>query len=104
MPVVTSVSQATRASRSSARIAPSTASVIWSGTVSGWPSVTDSDVKTCRLSVMEGGRNMMGTPSAAALEQTSPGGTPGQRTEGVDETQVDHRSHRLAQDRGHLDR
>jgi hypothetical protein len=44
-PVVTSVSQATRAEGSSARMASSTASEIWSATLSGCPSVTDSEVK-----------------------------------------------------------
>src|SRR5579864_7140147 len=43
-PVVTIASQATRASGSLARIASSTASEIWSASLSGWPSVTDSDV------------------------------------------------------------
>ncbi len=44
-PVLTSVSQATRARLSCARIASSTASEIWSATLSGWPSDTDSEVK-----------------------------------------------------------
>src|SRR6185503_8985971 len=43
-PVVTSVSQATRPSASSVRTASRTASEIWSATLSGCPSVTDSDV------------------------------------------------------------
>src|SRR6478735_3856604 len=43
-PVVTSVSQATRPSASSFRTASRTASEIWSATLSGCPSVTDSDV------------------------------------------------------------
>src|SRR5215470_11227527 len=43
-PVVTAVSQATRASGSLARIASRTPSEIWSASLSGWPSVTDSDV------------------------------------------------------------
>src|ERR671918_1447773 len=43
-PVVTSVSQATRPFGSSARIASSTASEIWSATLSGCPSDTDSEV------------------------------------------------------------
>src|SRR2546421_3867037 len=47
-PVVTSVSQATRAVGSSARIASSTASEMASATLSGCPSVTDSDVKRWR--------------------------------------------------------
>src|SRR4051795_6766026 len=44
-PVVISVSQATRLSGSFASAASSTASEIWSAILSGWPSVTDSDVK-----------------------------------------------------------
>jgi len=43
-PVFTSVSQATRACLSWARIASSTASEIWSAILSGWPSETDSEV------------------------------------------------------------
>ena len=43
-PVVTIVSQATRA-RVLARIASRIESLIWSAILSGWPSVTDSDVK-----------------------------------------------------------
>jgi hypothetical protein len=37
-------SHATRAAGSSARCASSTASETWSHSLSGWPSVTDSDV------------------------------------------------------------
>src|SRR5687767_13814793 len=44
MPVVTRVSQATRPWASSVRTASRTASEIWSATLSGWPSVTDSEV------------------------------------------------------------
>ena len=44
-PVLTSVSQATRPRGSAVRIASSTASEIWSATLSGWPSETDSEVK-----------------------------------------------------------
>src|SRR5215218_6864577 len=47
-PVVTSVSQATRDAGSSLRRQSSTASEIASATLSGWPSVTDSDVKRAR--------------------------------------------------------
>src|ERR1700733_10534975 len=50
MPVLTSVSQATRPSGSSAMIASRTPSEIWSLTLSGWPSVTDSEVKRCSFS------------------------------------------------------
>src|SRR6476661_5979438 len=49
-PVLTSVSQATRPYGSSARTASSTPSEIWSATLSGWPSVTDSEVKRYSLS------------------------------------------------------
>src|SRR5215218_3338962 len=44
-PVVISVSQATRPPVSSASTASSTESEIWSAILSGWPSVTDSEVK-----------------------------------------------------------
>src|SRR6478736_4530724 len=44
-PVVISVSHATRPSASSASTASSTESEIWSAILSGWPSVTDSEVK-----------------------------------------------------------
>ena len=46
MPVVQMVSQATRAAGSSRKMASRMASEIWSQTLSGWPSVTDSEVKT----------------------------------------------------------
>ena len=45
MPVAATVSQATRAMGSWARMASSTPSEIWSQTLSGCPSVTDSEVK-----------------------------------------------------------
>src|SRR3954452_14910436 len=44
-PVFTSVSQATRPFGSSRITASSTPSEIWSAILSGWPSVTDSEVK-----------------------------------------------------------
>src|SRR6476469_3473476 len=44
-PIVINVSQATRPSGSSARTASRTVSEIWSATLSGCPSVTDSEVK-----------------------------------------------------------
>src|SRR5215204_2647686 len=43
-PVVISVSQATRPVGSPSRTASRTASETWSAILSGWPSVTDSDV------------------------------------------------------------
>ncbi len=43
--VVAAVSTATRASGSRARIMSIIASEIWSQTLSGWPSETDSEVK-----------------------------------------------------------
>src|SRR3954454_751824 len=52
-PVLTSVSQATRPYGSSASTASRTPSEIWSATLSGWPSVTDSDVKRYSLSAKE---------------------------------------------------
>src|SRR5689334_13759157 len=48
-PVVTSVSHATRLYGSSASAASRTLSLIWSAILSGWPSVTDSDVNVCLL-------------------------------------------------------
>src|SRR6478735_6072399 len=45
-PVVTRVSTATRLLGSSPRRASSTVSLIWSAILSGWPSVTDSDVNS----------------------------------------------------------
>src|SRR5260370_29373735 len=51
-PVVMTVSQATGGSGSLARSASRMGSEIWSATLSGWPSVTDSDVN--RLVAMNG--------------------------------------------------
>ena len=51
-PVVTSVSQATRAFGSFSIIASKTASEIWSAILSGWPSVTDSEVKNICFSAI----------------------------------------------------
>src|SRR5688572_21311706 len=47
-PVVSRVSQATRAFGSCSKMASRTASETWSAILSGWPSVTDSDVKVKR--------------------------------------------------------
>src|SRR5437764_1661320 len=47
-PVVIIVSTATRLRGSCASIESRTASLIWSAILSGWPSVTDSDVKRRR--------------------------------------------------------
>src|SRR5688500_6146404 len=71
-PVVTSVSQATRARGSSARIASRTASEIWSATLSGCPSVTDSDVKRLR-SATAGSRLRNGEVGG---HRSAGGGTP----------------------------
>src|SRR5215211_6772526 len=49
-PVFTSVSHATRPFGSSRMTASSTPSEIWSAILSGWPSVTDSDVNRYSLS------------------------------------------------------
>src|SRR5436190_8666508 len=48
-PVAVSVSQATRLAGSSARQASRMASEIWSAILSGWPSVTDSEVNKYRF-------------------------------------------------------
>src|ERR1700680_2615345 len=50
-PVAVRVSQATRLEESSARQASRMASEIWSAILSGWPSVTDSEVKRIRFLV-----------------------------------------------------
>src|SRR6266852_9525435 len=52
--VVTSVSQATRLIGSAARQWSSTASLIWSATLSGWPMLTDSLVKRYRSTLTIG--------------------------------------------------
>src|SRR5580693_1626235 len=49
MPVVTRTSHATRPVGSAESTSSRTASEIWSAILSGWPSVTDSDVKICRI-------------------------------------------------------
>src|SRR5688572_16053082 len=54
-PVVSKVSQATRPFGSSARIASSTASLTWSAILSGWPSVTLSEVKVQRDTLLQFG-------------------------------------------------
>ncbi len=50
-PVAVRVSQATRLEVSSARQASRMASEIWSAILSGWPSVTDSEVNKMRFFV-----------------------------------------------------
>ena len=50
-PVDTAVSQATRAEGSFSMMASRMASEIWSHTLSGWPSVTDSEVNK-RFAIM----------------------------------------------------
>jgi hypothetical protein len=51
-PVVTSVSHATRPLGSSVRTASRTESETWSATLSGCPSVTDSEVKEYDLAAI----------------------------------------------------
>src|SRR6476646_10823120 len=58
-PVVISVSQATRPAGSSTRTASRIASETWSATLSGWPSVTDSDVKRNSRSLIRAGRYLL---------------------------------------------
>src|SRR5581483_4850383 len=53
-PVIANVSHATRPCGSSLRIASRTASEIWSATLSGWPSVTDSEVNRRRYAISLG--------------------------------------------------
>src|SRR5215207_5517602 len=66
-PVFTSVSQATRPSGSSAITASRTPSEIWSAILSGWPSVTDSEVN--RNSLSDSGWVVMRPGSLAAGRQ-----------------------------------
>ncbi len=54
-PVVISVSTATRDDGSSRRSASRIVSLIWSAILSGWPSVTDSEVKRRRDTVSSSG-------------------------------------------------
>src|SRR3954454_2015039 len=95
-PVFTSVSQATRPVGSSAITASRTPSEIWSATLSGWPSVTDSDVKRYSLSVSTGvvirrGRLAVGGRPARA-----------QPVQGLDERVVDDRAARQIDRLGHV--
>src|SRR4029434_6646900 len=67
-PVVSNVSHATRPDGSSARIESRTASEIWSAILSGWPSVTDSEVKVQRLTAFAPGRLVGRVSSSAGAE------------------------------------
>src|SRR5260370_28435631 len=58
-PVAVRVSQATRLEESSARQASRIASEIWSAILSGWPSVTDSEVNKIRFFVVEVGGKIL---------------------------------------------
>src|SRR5713226_1080809 len=58
-PVAVRVSQATRLEASSARQASRMASEIWSAILSGWPSVTDSEVNKIRFFVVEVGGKIL---------------------------------------------
>src|SRR5919199_494916 len=70
-PVVISVSQATRPPGSSRRTASRTESEIWSAILSGWPSVTDSDVKRNSRAAIEAetllDRDELGDPQPAPV-------------------------------------
>ena len=70
-PVVSRVSHATRLSGSSASRASRTESEIWSAILSGWPSVTDSEVKVYR--VLTGGSILIGGVRPG-VEQTGSAG------------------------------
>src|ERR671934_2716889 len=69
-PVVTSVSHATRLFGSSASIASRTASEIWSASLSGCPSVTDSEEKRYRLDMPAEDTPRSFTPRAEKLRDT----------------------------------
>src|SRR4249920_3449117 len=62
-PVLQSVSAPTRENLSCASSASSTASEIWSATLSGWPSETDSEVNRKLLAI--GGPGWVGGPGNA---------------------------------------
>src|SRR5919202_3550332 len=64
-PVVTSTSQATRPSGSWRSTSSRTPSEIWSAILSGWPSVTDSEVNRYSLSVSVMGRESVASRSVA---------------------------------------
>src|SRR5438128_6639684 len=67
-PVVISVSQATRLFGSFASAASRTESEIWSAILSGWPSVTDSEVnKNVRPAAMTGRTLPDGEPPAGSV-------------------------------------
>src|SRR3989449_5250891 len=97
MPVVTSVSHATRAAGSLAMMASRTASEIWSAILSGCPSVTDSEVKTWRCAGM--------CLSDRGLDvQASGAPSRGQPALGVEQLQVDGFRERESQQVEHVGR
>src|ERR671930_1519778 len=69
-PVVTTVSHATRPNGSCSMIASRTASESWSASLSGWPSVTDSEVKRYRRPKLL--TAPQSAASAASLGQRAP--------------------------------
>ena len=75
MPVLTAVSSATRLDLSWRRHSSSTASEIWSHTLSGWPSVTDSEEKSasrsCICDVLRPGYRAGVEPGKAAQNPPS---------------------------------
>ena len=73
MPVVVSVSHATRDIGSCSSIASSTASEIWSHILSGWPIDTDSDVNSWRA--------MQETPGSGPSRLGADRGRPGEAPE-----------------------
>src|SRR6184192_4592892 len=97
MPVVTRVSHATRAAASLAMMASRTASEIWSAILSGWPSVTDSEVKTWRCAGM--------CLSDLGLDvQASGAPSGGQPAVGVEQLQIDGFGKRESQQVEHIGR
>src|SRR3954470_10604541 len=89
-PVFTSVSHATRPYGSCASTASSTPSEIWSDTLSGWPSVTDSDVNRYSLSANPA---MRGSPLEVVREPAvdSSSGHPEHRLEDLAPRRRRHR-------------
>src|SRR6186997_9186 len=91
MPVLTRVSQATRPPGSSPMIASRTPSEIWSATLSGWPSVTDSEVK--RYSPSARGLEVMAGKSKGM--QTGEGGSVRVATAPRGGDEIDDQGHAL---------
>src|SRR5438477_3912706 len=72
MPVVHMLSQATRLYGSCSNMPSRTASLIWSHILSGWPSVTDSDVNMNRLTLPPWSPSQAPAPAVRSAKPPSP--------------------------------